>query len=173
MPITDFSNSCPPLLSPYTLAFTYAPAFPTHSMPHSHLFPKISEIISRFERKGFKLVAIKVVVPSKDFAKKHYHDLKERPFFSGLCDFLSSGPVIAMVWEGEGVIRYGRKLIGATDPQKSEPGTIRGDLAVQVGRNIIHGSDGPETAKDEIKLWFKPDELVNYTSNEEKWIYGG
>ncbi|KAF7151426.1 hypothetical protein RHSIM_Rhsim02G0244400 [Rhododendron simsii] len=85
----------------------------------------ISEIISRFERKGFKLVAIKIVVPSKDFAKKHYHDLKERPFFNGLCDFLSSGPVIAMVWEGEGVIKYGRKLIGATDPQKSEPGTIR------------------------------------------------
>ncbi|KFK31881.1 hypothetical protein AALP_AA6G170800 [Arabis alpina] len=132
----------------------------------------ISEIISRFERKGFKLVGIKVVAPSKDFAQKHYHDLKERPFFNGLCDFLSSGPVIAMVWEGEGVIKYGRKLIGATDPQKSEPGTIRGDLAVGVGRNIIHGSDGPETAKDEINLWFKPQELVSYTSNAEKWIYG-
>ncbi|KAK2664291.1 hypothetical protein Ddye_002865 [Dipteronia dyeriana] len=132
----------------------------------------ISEIISRFERKGFKLVAIKITVPSKDFAQKHYHDLKERPFFNGLCNFLSSGPVIAMVWEGEGVIKYGRKLIGATDPQKSEPGTIRGDLAVVVGRNIIHGSDGPDTAKDEIKLWFKPEELVNYTSNAEKWIYG-
>ncbi|KAK4349700.1 hypothetical protein RND71_032455 [Anisodus tanguticus] len=130
----------------------------------------ISEILSRFERKGFKLVAIKIVVPSKDFAGRHYHDLKERPFFSGLCDFLSSGPVVAMVWEGEGVIRYGRKLIGATDPQKSVPGTIRGDLAVLVGRNIIHGSDGPETAKDEIKLWFKQEELVKYTSNE-KWIY--
>nr|GLL27584.1 Nucleoside diphosphate kinase [Ipomoea trifida] len=119
----------------------------------------IAEIISRFERKGFKLVGIKILVPSKDFAKKHYHDLKERPFFNGLCDFLSSGPVIGMVWEGEGVIKYGRKLIGATDPQKSEPGTIRGDLAVVVGRNIIHGSDGPETAKDEIALWFKPEEL--------------
>ncbi|KAE8055140.1 hypothetical protein FH972_012001 [Carpinus fangiana] len=132
----------------------------------------IAEIVSRFERKGFKLVAIKIVVPSKGFAEKHYHDLKERPFFNGLCDFLSSGPVIAMVWEGEGVIKYGRKLIGATDPQKSEPGTIRGDLAVVVGRNIIHGSDGPETAKDEINLWFKPEELVNYTSNAEKWVYG-
>nr|XP_016458444.1 PREDICTED: nucleoside diphosphate kinase 4, chloroplastic [Nicotiana tabacum] len=132
----------------------------------------ISEIIARFERKGFKLVAIKVVIPSKEFAQKHYHDLSERPFFNGLCDFLSSGPVLAMVWEGEGVIRYGRKLIGATDPQKSEPGTIRGDLAVVVGRNIIHGSDGPETAKDEINLWFKPEELVNYTSNSEKWVYG-
>ncbi|KAJ3695698.1 hypothetical protein LUZ60_001075 [Juncus effusus] len=132
----------------------------------------VSEIISRFERKGFKLVAIKLVIPSKDFAQKHYHDLKERPFFNGLCDFLSSGPVLAMVWEGEGVIKYGRKLIGATDPQKSEPGTIRGDLAVVVGRNIIHGSDGPETAKDEIALWFGQTELVNYTSNAEKWIYG-
>ncbi|THU63369.1 hypothetical protein C4D60_Mb01t15050 [Musa balbisiana] len=132
----------------------------------------IAEIISRFERKGFKLVAIKIVVPSKEFAEKHYYDLKERPFFNGLCDFLSSGPVIAMVWEGEGVIKYGRKLIGATDPQKSEPGTIRGDLAVVVGRNIIHGSDGPETAKDEIALWFTSSELVSYTSNAEKWIYG-
>ncbi|XP_050229556.2 nucleoside diphosphate kinase 3-like [Mercurialis annua] len=132
----------------------------------------IAEIIARFERKGFKLVGVKVVVPSKDFAQKHYHDLKERPFFDGLCDFLSSGPVIAMVWEGEGVIKYGRKLIGATDPQKSEPGTIRGDLAVVVGRNIIHGSDGLETAKDEINLWFKPEELVSYTNNAEKWIYG-
>ncbi|XP_028774790.1 nucleoside diphosphate kinase IV, chloroplastic/mitochondrial [Neltuma alba] len=132
----------------------------------------ISEIISRFERKGYKLVGIKILVPSKDFAQKHYHDLKERPFFNGLCEFLSSGPVVAMVWEGQGVISYGRKLIGATDPQKSEPGTIRGDLAVVVGRNIIHGSDGPETAKDEIKLWFKPEELVDYTSNAEKWIYG-
>ncbi|KAL5989349.1 Nucleoside diphosphate kinase III, chloroplastic/mitochondrial [Asimina triloba] len=133
---------------------------------------EISEIISRFECKGYKLVAIKIVIPSKELAQKHYHDLKERPFFNGLCDFLSSGPVIAMVWEGEGVIKYGRKLIGATDPQKSEPGTIRGDLAVVVGRNIIHGSDGPETAKDEINLWFKPEELVNYTSNAEKWVYG-
>ncbi|XWS50093.1 hypothetical protein CRYUN_Cryun12cG0058900 [Craigia yunnanensis] len=132
----------------------------------------IAEIISRFERKGFKLVAIKILVPSKEFAQKHYDDLKERPFFNGLCEFLSSGPVIAMVWEGEGVIRYGRKLIGATDPQKSEPGTIRGDLAVVVGRNIIHGSDGPETAKNEINLWFQPQELVSYTSNAEKWIYG-
>ncbi|KAH7651692.1 Nucleoside diphosphate kinase protein [Dioscorea alata] len=132
----------------------------------------IAEIISRFERKGYKLVAIKLIVPSKDFAQKHYHDLKDRPFFNGLCNFLSSGPVLAMVWEGEGVIRYGRKLIGATDPQKSEPGTIRGDLAVVVGRNIIHGSDGPETAKDEISLWFEPRELVSYTSNAEKWIYG-
>lgn len=131
----------------------------------------ISEIINRFERKGYKLVAIKLVIPTKEFAEKHYDDLKGRPFFNGLCDFLSSGPVVAMVWEGQGVIKYGRKLIGATSPHNSEPGTIRGDLAISVGRNIIHGSDGPETAKEEISLWFKPEELVKYTSNSEKWLY--
>lgn len=130
----------------------------------------ISEIINRFERKGYKLVAIKLVIPTKEFAEKHYDDLKGRPFFNGLCDFLSSGPVVAMVWEGQGVIKYARKLIGATSPHNSEPGTIRGDLAISVGRNIIHGSDGPETAKTEISLWFKPEELVNYSSTE-KWLY--
>ncbi|KAL5563343.1 hypothetical protein UlMin_033090 [Ulmus minor] len=87
-----------------------------------------------------------IVVPSKDFAQKHYHDLKERPFFNGLCDFLSSGPVIAMVRRTKTI------------------------LALMI--NIIHGSDGPETAKDEINLWFKPEELVSYTSNAETWIYG-
>lgn len=131
----------------------------------------ISEIVNRFERKGYKLVAIKLIIPTKEFAEKHYHDLKERPFFNGLCDFLSSGPVVAMVWEGQGVIKYGRKLIGATSPHNSEPGTIRGDLAISVGRNIIHGSDGPETAKAEISLWFKPEELMNYSLVTEKWIY--
>ncbi|KAL3690595.1 hypothetical protein R1sor_016904 [Riccia sorocarpa] len=131
----------------------------------------IAEIIARFERKGYKLVAIKLVHPTKDFAEKHYDDLKGRPFFNGLTDFLSSGPVVAMVWEGQGVIKYGRKLIGATAPLASEPGTIRGDLAIAVGRNIIHGSDGPETAKDEIALWFKPEELLSYKKETDKWLY--
>ncbi|KAJ7546550.1 hypothetical protein O6H91_08G044200 [Diphasiastrum complanatum] len=131
----------------------------------------ISEIISRFERKGYKLVAVKLVVPTKEFAMQHYDDLKGRPFFNGLCDFLSSGPVLAMVWEGQGVIKYGRKLIGATAPQNSEPGTIRGDLAISVGRNIIHGSDGPETAVAEIALWFKPEELLSYSKVTDKWLY--
>eukprot|EP00850_Spirogloea_muscicola_P006435 SM000030S11444 [mRNA] locus=s30:752389:754293:+ [translate_table: standard] len=131
----------------------------------------VSEIIARFERKGYKLVGIKIVTPTKEFAEKHYDDLKNKPFFNGLTDFLSSGPVVGMVWEGEGVIKYGRKMIGATNPSASEPGTIRGDLAVVVGRNIIHGSDGPETAKDEISLWFKEDELVSYSLDTEKWIY--
>ncbi|KAF5780167.1 putative nucleoside-diphosphate kinase [Helianthus annuus] len=92
------------------------------------------------------------------------------PFFDGLGDFVSSGPVLSM--DGEGVIKDRRKLIGATVPQKSKPGATRGDFAIVVGRNIIHGSDGPETAKDEINLWFKLEELMTYTSNQEKWVYG-
>eukprot|EP00271_Cylindrocystis_brebissonii_P016240 TRINITY_DN39572_c0_g1_i1.p1 TRINITY_DN39572_c0_g1~~TRINITY_DN39572_c0_g1_i1.p1 ORF type:complete len:228 (+),score=46.18 TRINITY_DN39572_c0_g1_i1:262-945(+) len=131
----------------------------------------VAEILGRFEKKGYKLVAIKAVVPTKKFAEQHYDDLKSRPFFNGLTDFLSSGPVVAMVWEGPGVIKYGRKMIGATSPQASEPGTIRGDHAVVVGRNIIHGSDGPETAQAEIALWFKPEELLNYTLDSHKWLY--
>ncbi|GKA78518.1 nucleoside diphosphate kinase [Tanacetum coccineum] len=119
---------------------------------------------------GYKLVAIKLVVPSKSFVGKHYNDLKQRPFFNGLFNFLSSGHVLAMVWEGEGVITYGHKLIGATDRQKSEPGTIRGNLAIVVGRYEHHpwiGSDGPETAKNEINLWFKPEELRSYSRDKE------
>ena len=105
----------------------------------------ISEIIGRFERKGFKLVALKQLIPSKELAQKHYGVHKERPFFNDLVDFISSGPVVAMVWEGQGVISSARKMIGATKPLEAEPGTIRGDLAVNIGRNIIHGSDGPDT----------------------------
>ena len=98
----------------------------------------VAEIIGRFEKKGFKLVALKQLIPSKQLAQDHYGVHKERPFFSDLVDFISSGPVVAMVWEGEGVILSARKLIGATKPLDAEPGTIRGDLAVDIGRNIIH-----------------------------------
>ena len=101
----------------------------------------IAEILGRFETKGFKLVGLKQLTPSKELAEKHYGVHKDRPFFSGLVDFITSGPVIAMVWEGEGVIGSARKLIGATKPLEAEPGTIRGDLAVNIGRNVIHGSD--------------------------------
>ena len=97
----------------------------------------VSEIIGRFEKKGFKLVGLKQLIPSKDLAQNHYGVHKERPFFSDLVDFISSGPVVAMVWEGDGVILSARKLIGATKPLDAEPGTIRGDLAIDIGRNII------------------------------------
>ncbi|TVT99037.1 hypothetical protein EJB05_55667 [Eragrostis curvula] len=108
------------------------------------------------------LFAIKLIVPSKEFAEKHYHDLKERPFFMDCATSLALA--LYLPWFGK------EKVL--SNPSKSEPGTIRGDLAVVVGRNIIHGSDGPETAKDEIALWLSPRKLVSYTSNAEKWIYG-
>ena len=129
----------------------------------------VANIIGRFESKGFKLVALKQLIPSKQLAQDHYGVHKERPFFSDLVDFISSGPVVAMVWEGEGVILSARKLIGATKPLDAEPGTIRGDFAVDIGRNIIHGSDGEETARFEIKLWFNQDELCEWKPSDSKW----
>ena len=129
----------------------------------------ISEIIGRFERKGFKLVALKQLIPSRELAQKHYGVHKERPFFNDLVDFISSGPVIAMAWEGEGVISSARKMIGATKPLEAEPGTIRGDLAVNIGRNIIHGSDGPDTASFEINLWFNNEEICNWNPSDSIW----
>ena len=129
----------------------------------------ISEIIGRFERKGFKLVALKQLIPSKELAQKHYGVHKERPFFNDLVDFISSGPVVAMVWEGEGVISSARKMIGATKPLEAEPGTIRGDLAINIGRNIIHGSDGSDTASFEINLWFNNQEICDWDPSDSIW----
>lgn len=129
----------------------------------------IGEILGRFEQKGFKLVALKQLTPSKELAENHYGVHKERPFFSGLVDFITSGPVVAMVWEGDGVIASARKLIGATKPLDAEPGTIRGDLAVNIGRNVIHGSDGLETANFEIDLWFDSDELSDWEPADQSW----
>ena len=129
----------------------------------------ISEIIGRFERKGFKLIGLKQLTPTRELAEKHYGIHSERPFFKGLVDFITSGPVVAMVWEGDGVILSARKLIGATKPLEAEPGTIRGDLAIDIGRNVIHGSDGIETANFEINLWFKPSELNEWMPSDKSW----
>ena len=129
----------------------------------------IAEILGRFETKGFKLVGLKQLTPSTALAEKHYGVHKDRPFFSGLVDFITSGPVVAMVWEGEGVIASARKLIGATKPLEAEPGTIRGDLAMNIGRNVIHGSDGSDTAVFEIDLWFQKNELVDWTPSDQSW----
>ncbi|KAJ3124662.1 hypothetical protein HK098_000947 [Nowakowskiella sp. JEL0407] len=130
----------------------------------------VGEIIQRFERKGYKLVAIKAVVPARSLAEAHYEDLKTRPFFKGLVDYMTSGkaPVIAMVWEGKDVIRQGRRLIGATNP--AQPGTIRGDFCISVGRNIIHGSDSFESASKEIALWFRPNEVFSWEFGNAEWV---
>jgi len=131
----------------------------------------VGEIIRRYENKGFKLVGLKLIQPTRELAEKHYAVHKERPFFAGLVDFITSGPVVAMVWEGDGVVASARKIIGATNPLTAEPGTIRGDYGANIGRNIIHGSDAIETAQTEIALWFKPEELVEWNPTLTSWIY--
>jgi nucleoside-diphosphate kinase len=131
----------------------------------------VGEIIKRFEARGYKLVAIKALQPTEAFAKQHYADLSQKPFFPSLVKYFSSGPVVAMVWEGKGVIAGGRSLIGATNPAQALPGSIRGDLCIETGRNIIHGSDGKDSAKDEITLWFKPTEVVEYNFSHNAWVH--
>ncbi len=131
----------------------------------------VGNIISRLEQKGFQLVGLKLVKVTRELAEQHYDVHREKPFFSGLVDFLTSGPVIAMVWEGDGVVASARKLIGATNPLSAEPGTIRGDYGVSIGRNIIHGSDAVETAQREIALWFAPEELAAWQPVTTPWLY--
>lgn len=130
----------------------------------------VGEIIGRFEAKGFTLVALKLVIASQELAERHYDIHKERPFFKDLVSFITSGPLVAMVWEGDGVVASARRIIGATNPLTAEPGTIRGDFAVSIGRNIIHGSDAIETAQREISLWFTDAELANWESTMKPWL---
>ena len=129
----------------------------------------VGEILGRFEKKGFKLVALKQLQPSREIEEKHYGVHRDRPFFKGLVDFITSGPIVAMVWEGDGVIANARKLIGATKPLEAEPGTIRGDLAINIGRNVVHGSDAPETAAFEIGLWFDDSEISSWEPSDFHW----
>ncbi|XP_075889778.1 NME/NM23 nucleoside diphosphate kinase 2a [Nelusetta ayraudi] len=131
----------------------------------------VGDIIKRFEAKGFKLVGMKMMSASEEHLTKHYIDLKEKPFFKDLIKYMSSGPVVAMVWEGKGAVKTGRVMLGETNPANSLPGTIRGDFCIDVGKNIIHGSDSVESATKEISLWFKDDELVTYTSCAFSWLY--
>ncbi|XP_050423804.1 nucleoside diphosphate kinase-like [Adelges cooleyi] len=131
----------------------------------------VGKIIKRFETKGFKLVAMKFTWPSEQLLKDHYADLSSKGFFPGLIKYMSSGPVVAMVWEGLDAVKTGRFLLGATNPKDSNPGTIRGDLCIQVGRNIIHGSDAVESAQKEIGLWFTEKEVVPWTRTVDSWVY--
>ncbi|RMX71534.1 hypothetical protein D0869_15537, partial [Hortaea werneckii] len=131
----------------------------------------VGEIIGRFERRGYKLCAIKLVTASKEHLEKHYEDLKGKPFFDGLIQYMASGPICAMVWEGREACKVGRQLLGATNPMASQPGTIRGDFAIDVGRNVCHGSDGVESAQKEIALWFKKEEINSWPKVDEKWVY--
>jgi nucleoside-diphosphate kinase len=114
----------------------------------------VGEIIRRFEAKGFTLTALKMVTPTREQAEEHYEVHRGKPFFEGVVDFISSGPVVAMIWEGDDAVALARKLIGATKPTDSLPGTIRGDFANTTAKNLIHGSDSVENAQTEIAVWF-------------------
>ncbi|WP_242730615.1 nucleoside-diphosphate kinase [Bacillus altitudinis] len=131
----------------------------------------IGEIVSRFENKGLQLVGAKLMSIPKEVAETHYGEHKEKPFFGELVDFITSGPVFAMVWQGEQVVDVTRQIIGKTNPKEALPGTIRGDYGLAVGKNIIHGSDSPESAEREINLFFKQEELTNWDQTISSWIY--
>jgi nucleoside-diphosphate kinase len=149
-----------------------------HNMERTFLMVKpdgvqrnlIGEIVGRFEKKGFKLVGGKLMQITRELAEQHYGEHKERPFFGELVSFITSSPVFAMVWEGDGVIATARQMMGATNPKDAAPGTIRGDYSVQVSQNIIHGSDSPESAQREICLFFDENELVSYTKHVDQWV---
>ena len=131
----------------------------------------VGEIMSRFEKKGLKLVAAKLMVIPKETAEKHYAEHKDKKFFPSLISYITSGPVFAMVWEGENAVQVCRNIMGKTNPQESAPGTIRGDYCMVTGVNIIHGSDSPESAAREIGIFFRPEDLVDYKRDSDKWIY--
>ncbi len=130
------------------------------------------EVIGRFEKKGLKLAAAKFIQISQEPARQLYAVHRGKPFFEGVVKFLSSAPVLVMVWEAEGVIDMVRKMMGATFGCDAEPGTIRGDFGCSKGYNLVHGSDSAESAEREIKLFFQPDEIVDYKLTDEDWLYG-
>lgn len=130
----------------------------------------IGEVVSRFEHKGYKLVAAKFMTISEDLAKQHYAEHDGKPFFPGLVDFITSGPVFAMVWQGDNIIATARQMMGKTNPQEALSGTIRGDYGVVTHRNIIHGSDSPASAEREINLFFSAEEIQDYTRTIDTWL---
>ncbi|KNH05451.1 nucleoside diphosphate kinase b [Perkinsela sp. CCAP 1560/4] len=131
----------------------------------------VGDIIARFEKKGYQLIALKMIRPTLQQSQEHYIDLMNMKFYDGLCKFMSSGPIIAMVWEGENVVKGGRMLLGETRPEESLPGTIRGDLCVHVGRNVCHGSDSVESANREIAFWFKEEQIISWENHSKCWLY--
>ena len=130
----------------------------------------IGTILERFERKGLRLAGLKFIQADRALAERHYAVHKGKPFYESLLQFLTSGPTVAMVWEGREAVAVCRNLIGPTDGAKAAPGTIRGDFALTVQNNLIHGSDSPDNAAAEVALWFGPKELVSYSVTDATWI---
>ncbi|HZK24766.1 MAG TPA: nucleoside-diphosphate kinase [Oscillospiraceae bacterium] len=132
----------------------------------------VGEIICRFEKRGLKLVGLKLMQIPQELAAKHYGEHQGKPFYGGLIDFITSGPVVAMVWEGLNAVSVVRTMMGKTNPAEAAPGTIRGDLAMYMGNNVVHGSDSPDSATREINLFFTTDELVDYKKATDFWLNG-
>jgi nucleoside-diphosphate kinase len=130
----------------------------------------VGEIIGRFERRGLKLIGLKFIQMAPELAAEHYAVHRERPFYESLVTYITSGPVVAMVWEGKDAINAARATMGATNPVSAAPGTIRGDLGMEIGRNLVHGSDGPETAMKEVSLFFSDAEMVTWDRISDPWI---
>lgn len=131
----------------------------------------IGEVIARFERRGLRLVGAKFIQVSADLAKAHYAEHEGKPFYDGLIAYITSAPVMAMVWEGPNAVAAIRQTVGSTRPMEAAPGTIRHDFALEVGRNLIHASDKPETGEREVALWFKPEELVDWKREVDRWVF--
>lgn len=131
----------------------------------------MGEIVARYEKKGYKPVAMKLICLSKEMAEKHYAEHVGKGFFAGLVEYITSGPVLAIVLEGRDVVAGVRVMNGATNPANAAPGTIRGDLAIEVGRNVVHASDSVESAQREINIYFKPEEILSFEKNVDSWLY--
>ena len=131
----------------------------------------IGEIVNRFERAGLKIERMEMGMVTPEQAAANYQEHEGKPFYDGLISYITSGPVFAMVWEGENAVQVCRNIMGKTNPQESAPGTIRGDYCMVTGVNIIHGSDSPESAAREIGIFFRPEDLVDYKRDSDKWIY--
>ncbi len=131
----------------------------------------IGEVIARLEKVGLKIIAMKMFKISMEQAEKHYAIHKEKPFYSGLLEYITCGPVVAMVVEGKDAVKITRKLVGATNPAEAEPGSIRGDYALEIGRNIIHAGDSPENAITEYMIYFTEEEMSSYKKIDAEWLY--
>ncbi len=131
----------------------------------------VGEVISRLERRGLRLVAARFMQVSKELAETHYAIHKGKPFYEGLISYITSAPIMAMVWEGPNAVAAVRQTMGSTRPTEAAPGTLRHDFALEVGRNLTHASDEPANAEKEVALWFKPQELVTWTRDVDKWVF--
>ena len=131
----------------------------------------VGEVISRFERRGLKLIGLKLLEVTPELAEQHYGEHMGKPFYDGLVKFITSGPVVAMVWEGKNAIHLARNVIGSTNPANASQGSIRGDLAMDIGRNVVHGSDGPESSQREVGIFFQEHELLTgWSRNVDQWV---